>query len=473
MNLKKIKLLIVGISVVILSVGCQKDTGNESGQRNVDDAVTQVSETAESVTDSSMESQDVTETSNGISDETSNGISNENSDEIIQRLEVENNGGYFVRCGNSMYYRLQGQKSLKSNALWGEFLKNPNFDATDISDLESEIVKLDLNTLETEVFIADTGYGPLFCDGRYLYMNEIEGDDTYVKYVSLDGKEEGKLAHGTVKGCDEESGLVAVTRFDSDKNASVISLYQNTEFLKEYEVSDGFEYAGVSSDSVFFMSYNYEEGSASCYQLSTDKDEPVCLGTLDGFDAYYLCLEQFLQTDDGDYFVLSQREGTGMFVSQVMIAKVYPGVEDGLETVPDNGFNDLNEEPMIPIIYEGKYDEEYDPEAEGIGLCNVAPHTVLVGSEYEGGDLLFTYEPDAYTEVNLYFVENLGFGDSDYFQQAGEYVDGDIYVIVAKGHRTPEEDIGWRESYGIDCLKYVKYDFESDQVIELGTVEFE
>ena len=88
--------------------------------------------------------------------------------------EIENNGGFFIRVGNKIYFRRYGHHTLESNALFGQFLEN-SYSGEDTENI-SAMLAYDMETGQvTEVF-EDAGYGRLFAGDGGFYCKRA-GDE--------------------------------------------------------------------------------------------------------------------------------------------------------------------------------------------------------------------------------------------------------------------------------------------------------
>ncbi|MCR5100069.1 MAG: hypothetical protein K6B41_01790, partial [Butyrivibrio sp.] len=383
---------------------------------------------------------------------------------------VENNGNYFLHVGNYIYYRIASTTSLNKNALWGNFLTSVNLYEEEYKNESSEIWRLNLSTNESEKIADDFGYGPLFSDGTYLYLNEHDGVSNYVIYMTLDGTSEETISQGQIEGLDEKSGLLAISYYDRETNNSVLSLYNGTELINEDKSSQSLIYSGITSDGAYYMICDYSINRAFLFQLALDKEDPICLGTLQDFDTGYPNMEQFLAADDGIYFVVSELEGTMLMVSNVWIYKALPYSRDDITDIDIPAeYSNNDEAPIVPVLY--------TDENGSIQFSLTPPNTPLLGSFEEGGDLMLSYEKDEYTSIiDNYRLEPEDFPNADYdyryMQQSIEYVDGNIFLIVALAHRDPEYDVGWRESYSIDSMEYIRIDPDTKEDTILKQINY-
>ncbi|MBO4914644.1 MAG: hypothetical protein J5449_05495, partial [Oscillospiraceae bacterium] len=96
--------------------------------------------------------------------------------------EVENNGGYYVRVGNRVFYRQYGADATPKTAVFGEFTL-----PWGMTGCESELKALDLSTGKTETLFVESGAGPLwYADGGFYLQEFINGEYT-VGWYAADG----------------------------------------------------------------------------------------------------------------------------------------------------------------------------------------------------------------------------------------------------------------------------------------------
>ena len=387
---------------------------------------------------------------------------------------VENNGGYFLRVDDEIYYRVCGENLLDRHAIEGDFLHTPNiYDELPPQerDFGSHIERLNLDTLEQEEFTVDYGYGPLYSDGKGLYLNEHDGTYQYVVYQPLDGSETQLIGQGMILGCSAYQDLLAVEYYATDPYAYCITLYQGKEPVIEYRTEDTIQFVGLTSEGIFFLWTDYSEGTSSLYQLTLDDHEPLWIGNFETFEYGFPTVEQFLPAADGVYVCISAREGSASMVAGAQIGKAIPGEEGSLTPVeiPDR-FVDTYGETSLP--------ELYLDEAGRFQMADIAPGKALLGaSAYEGGDLMYTFEPDEYTILK----EGYRTGGKDaidgtaieWVQQTAEVVDGAIYLIAAQCYRAPEFDIGWREVYASYAMEYIRIALPGGEDLLLNRHQYE
>ncbi|MCR5654522.1 MAG: hypothetical protein K6G07_02645 [Lachnospiraceae bacterium] len=463
----------LALSLAVALIGCGAEEPSLTGTGEAAATVDEAAETpevgatdADGATDAA-DAADATDESGELADannEESESMADIDPDTVYK---VENNGGYFVKVGDYVYYRLQGPKALNTSSIGGMFLNYMNETiGEDPAPEECGVIRrLDPVTMEQEDVVTDIGCGPIFSDGKYLYLSEYSQGHGYVKYVSLSGKEEGKLCGGSVVGCDEASGLLAVNDWDSDTAETTLYLYRDMEKIGSYSAVNGYEVFGVTEHGLYFMEIQDDYVSAKYYEMSAETGEVIELGTAGGFDYAYPCAEQFLYAPDGVYFVMTGRDGSAAFVSDVVVSKATPGQAGSLTDYELPAFEGNEEFPVVPELY-------LDDSASVQG-AQVAPGKAMLGSMEEGGDLLYTYAPDEYTVVLEPFRLETEKEDYRYIEQAADVIDEKVYIIISYAHRDPENDIGWRESYALDKMEYICVPLSEAKEYELATVEAE
>ena len=107
--------------------------------------------------------------------------------EAFENGEVENNGGYFVRIYDMVYYRVYGTRGLEHVTLWGDISEKEE-------EVESEIKSYDLNTGESNSICKVIGTGKLFAvtDG-FVIKDPL---NTSSVLVTLDGTEQRPYLEG-------------------------------------------------------------------------------------------------------------------------------------------------------------------------------------------------------------------------------------------------------------------------------------
>ncbi|MBR5381946.1 MAG: hypothetical protein IK136_04930, partial [Oscillospiraceae bacterium] len=173
---------------------------------------------------------------------------------VSETPEIENSGGFFVRVGDEVYFRKYGPDALAKTALFARFTET--YAAT---GEPSEIVAYDLNTGRLRTVFTDTGCGPLwYADGGF-WLQETEGGELSIAWVSLDGKQERWYPEDTLLGVSD-GGLAVAERYDYDGETSVhvFTLYKDLMPLAEYVTADHMTFAGVTDDALFLLRHDYD-----------------------------------------------------------------------------------------------------------------------------------------------------------------------------------------------------------------------
>ena len=377
------------------------------------------------------------------------------------RPAVENNGGWFVRVGDQVWFRRYGDGTLDETQLWGEFLTTlPSHGGT------SELCRYDEKTGKVDAVLEDDGYGRLWygTDGFFLTRVEEGADgaiNTHVYFRSPDGAEQ-ELCEGTVNGVSD--------------NGRFLALWHDGELT----VYEGLEkrYAVPTKDN----SMNYMEFAALTDDgdiLYVDRDDTVmpaavtlCQHRLDGSTVELGALPYPEETDffdgpvlekclldGGDaFFLFAWYQGTGHFFADAVCVRATLGAADSLRELeqPERREGDVDSAPQL---YRG---------ANGVALGFVPPDSLSL-SDAGCGDLLWhRSETDAVT-LAADFIPESPYENGGLIIQSQEVVGGAAYLTVAQAYRMPEEDIGWRAAYMPGEFYYLRVPLRENAEVETLT----
>jgi len=423
------------------------------------------------------------------------------------QADIENNGGYFVRRGDAIYFRVYGPDGLPDTALWADF-KQPVIGGS------SAVWKLDLTTNQYEKLFDDGGWGGLwfFRDSLWLTRSTSLGDIVYS--VDLDSFERHDLAWGRIKGVSEDgSHLVYEGYTDDGKQAFYITGEEDRDQIVFATENEYLTYCGVVGRDLYFLAHSYEndEGRDEFWQYKcekgSDETELILLGTFP--ESEYGSSAQFVQflagkgpdadkkadkasdkasdedaasdkdTDsDPDeskvYVSVEYREGTGHFYAGSHYAAAVPGKADSLEL--------LDEEAAKADAYIQKV---LDKTSDDSGYSE-DPSTLKMYLDEDGkpafarhlaGDLELSYGDGAFDLVLYDSPEDILASDGvtvfenwlpefEYLSdddiscnaQIMENVDGKVFTVYTESVRAPEDDIGWRSAYRLVRTRYEYFD---------------
>lgn len=434
--------------------------------------------------------------------------------------EIENNGGFFVRVGNKIYFRRYGQQTLESSALFGQFLEysQPGENA----EKSSAMLAYDIETGEVTEIFEDSGYGRLFAgDGGFYCKRTGDGYGNTAYWISYDGsqsvdlalampvgigiqtadpgqgeseeiaavtsenttdKNEAAPAHSSasISETDSENPENISSKIQGNENAAFLALQdQNLDHFGELFIlregretartvpgeDESLEFCGMTGEYAIYLLCDTKNKTNHLYSLSGKSGEAVCLGEMpiDKEQFYDSNLEagQFLSDEKGVYLVASCYQGTGHFLTYSLAVSAVPGTADSLKLLASRGFSSEESE---------NENESDSSEGEGElsppilfltapGEADVVPGPAGTAglSEIAYGDLVYYDSPFSALELLPdYISEEEWRSPERKFLQTAEVIGDAVYLIAAHAVRNEEEDIGWRMSYKLKGLDWLR-----------------
>ena len=377
-------------------------------------------------------------------------------------VEVENNGGNYVRVGDRVYFRRYGADALPESAAFGEFTTSWN-----ISNGESDLMALDPATGALSLLYTETGLGSLWYGDNGFYLQERVNDKDYTWWYALDGSGAEELSPGTPLGITE-SGLLAVENWHSGENFETeYRFYRDKALVGKLEMEDTPYFVGLSDDGLFLLDVRNpgeETVSRTLYQI-TPEGKLLNLGALpapeDDFPYYEIQADRFLAADGKVYAGIGYYAGTGHFLNESVFVEATVGQENSLQKLSPNITGDENGE--LPKLIAN--------DAGGVAFVSALPGELRLGWENEEEGALEVWDDGSWHVLKEYFCPPMtdGFGYRRIVQHM-EYIDGAAYVTLACAHEAPADAIGWRDAFALLDMLYLKVDAEGG-VTELSAVD--
>ncbi len=365
-------------------------------------------------------------------------------------VEIENNGGYFVRVDDgetdAVYFRNYGESQLWETAYFGNFVSFARPGET------GKLMRYNLETGEVEEVAEDPLTGIIVADGKGFYGRAAT--DEYggkICRMSADGKEITELSECRMDllGSDE-TGTYVITQyadiFDSAKLGALAVWYDGSEILTAVpDPGELLSYCGFADGQMIFLVYKYETGENRLYSLSVDNGALTSLGRIsyrdgDGNIAPLSC-RQFLHDEEGIYLMLASErylywDGGEPLESPSEIAghvgiRAVPGKRNSVKVIPEAGEGAPPEETVLPRLL-----------LTDVGEVGVYSRTGgdLELSEGTWGDLIYYDSPFGAWLLAENFIDDPGDSDFRTIVQAMEFVDGAAYIITANAEKFYEED---------------------------------
>lgn len=380
-----------------------------------------------------------------------------------ETVEVENNGGDYVRLNDRIYFRRYGKDAPAKGAVYGEFL-------TDwaMRDGESELMVYTPATGELTPLYTETGRGELWYGDGGFYLCEWINQEHWVVWYAAEGGRSEVLCPGRPLGVTD-GGLLAVERTAYlPAYHTVYAFYRDGDLLAEASTEDNMAFAGLTDEGLFLLgtAYPAEGGVARTFWQVTPEGQLLRLGTLPDKeeDAYVYDVQpdRFLSAGGRVVLGVGYYAGTGHFLDMFSFAEAAPGQEDSLRMLPeeaDGADGTANDElPRVSAAENG--DLVFSP---------ALPGELRVGWDEMGA--LELWEDDHWQLLSERFAPQLsgGWGYCRIVQQM-DYVDGAAYVTLACAHVSPADAVGWREAYALLDMLYLKVERDGT-VRELSRVD--
>ena len=356
--------------------------------------------------------------------------------------EVENNGRYFVRVDDRVYFRRYGADALPRGVIGGAFTEDWSAGGT------SELMAYDTKTGALTALYTETGSGKLWYGDGGFYLGECADSEPYVAWYALDGSRSTYLCPGTLLGVTD-GGLLAVSRSEAadGEYRTVYAFYRAGAPVAEAETEESLTVAGLTDDGLFLLSTDFS-GDDLAYGIRqiTPEGELLSLGEVEPQEDESLYLVQpdrFLAAQDQVTVGLGYYAGTGHFLNFTVFVQAEIGKEGSLRTLTvDSAEEDAQPYPVAD-------------EAGGVSYAPALPGALRVA--WDGEEALELWEDDAWQTLAPHFAPQRadGWATGDVVQHM-DYVDGAAYAAVARACASPADDIGWREALSPVSLRYVR-----------------
>ena len=375
--------------------------------------------------------------------------------------EVENNGGYYVRVGDRVYFRRYGANALNQGAVYGEFTKEWNINLT----AESELMAYDPAAGDLKAMFTATGGGPLWYGDGGLYLHEWVNSRSVVVWHPLDGGAPEEVCDGTLLGVTD-SGLLAVERSVEDPSFHLeYAFYRNRETLGTADTDENTILAGMTDEGVFLLGCSYTDKGAvqvTLWQFTPDGKE-LNLGMLPASEDepmfYDVQADGFLAAEGKVTVEVGFYAGTGHFLDDFACMQAEIGKENSLQLVkPENASIEEGALPKPALGADGGV--TYVPALEG-----------ELRVDWNDRGTLKLWENGAWQTLSeqLAPAPEDGWGFQK-LEQHMDYVDGAAYLTVACAEKAPADAVGWREAYALLHMLYWKVDRDGT-VTELTAVD--
>lgn len=372
------------------------------------------------------------------------------------KLAVSNNGGYYVKIDNKVYFREYGAKALENPAIFGQYLLNPTGN-------QSVMKYYDTETKETKEAFLDFGYGKIVYMNDIFFMNGLDFSQTeypmpYVYAVNAEGKDYGlpEKIYGTIQEVLEDNSMFFVLNERwynneiGDFEASISGINAKGEKVFTVESNMGLEYIGAYGNHVVYAETDYANRSATVwYKVFSENardTDPVKITTITCDDYQSFDFGELLAAPltKEEYVPVAFRAGTGNMFEGGQVISFVPGRE-GFDAIKALSAEEYNEMPYVTL------------DENGICYSTDEPNTYFVKQFAfdDNGTLCFRDNSGKETEIVKDFIPG-----ADYYKERkvlflAETVDGQGYCMVANRIFDEEGSIGWRDAFRLLDMEYI------------------
>ena len=407
--------------------------------------------------------------------------------------DIENNGGYFVRLGDLIFYRELDESTRGIRSMFGDFLYTyPE------AEKGSRICWYDRRTGETGLAFEDEGFGPLYYMNGLFYTQYTPDEKTIAAYAGSGVEIDATARHiraytpdGTycdlsadmgsyydalepsfntetyINGVADNGRYLLLNSYLPNSEptdtgnyySAYCRLYDGTAYDREIKLSETETMEGHSfiNDSFIYAKYDYESSQFSFVQYDPEDDRETILGTA-GYTGeaaeYGVCVcEQIIADGDDIYFAVAGYIGDSLSPDGFAVYKAAYGKENSLETV-QNGLPEGFEE-ITPVVSVENGELSFSEFAKG--------KTAL--SERTKGDLVYYDTPDSKTVLIENYItkdiyKNYGSevkkGETLTILQAAPFIDGAVYVIEADSTFDPDYENGILSEYYMKNMRWLR-----------------
>lgn len=201
-------------------------------------------------------------------------VSEETGAENLQEQEeIVNNGGFFVKVDDKIYYRVFGKDSFRTEVSAATRFLNG---AEGHESNTIMCVAASDPAGEARVVIEnDSGYGPLYVCGDYLYSGHVnEQYEETVYRTSLKTKKVEKICDGFILGASPSGKLLCVETYDFGEGfKDSVSFYEDgkqifSRYMQSLTISSTF--LGMDDRSAYFYMFDLTDGTSAITQLTKE-----------------------------------------------------------------------------------------------------------------------------------------------------------------------------------------------------------
>lgn len=381
--------------------------------------------------------------------------------------DVVNNGNYFVKVGDRVYFREYGKRALENPTIFGKYLLTPTGDSSHIDYYDESIG-------QTVQAFEDFGFGNIaYMDGHF-FLNGLDFGVSdygtpYIYAVDEDGAEYElpEIYHGTIKGVSPYNDMLFYENTYAGNEYQPIFAGITSDGQKAFEVkSDNLlTYLGASDEYVLYAEIFYGVGempraiiwSRNIYSGETVKiDEITCtegdsidFGEIFAFGGMY-------------YLPIVERAGSGSMFQNGILLSYLPSIESSGEVAAEFYADENNDEPLVYVNGVERHFGDHDTDTYYIEM-----------NSFEAGGDLYKRQKNGRTELEIEkLIPGAGYYETRKDMTLAESVDGTGYIMLATEIYDEEGSIGWRDGFRLLKMEYLKLNGDGTYDV-IQTVQYE
>lgn len=342
---------------------------------------------------------------------------------------LENNGHYFVKYGDRVYYRVSSVNDLQNiPGLFAEYMSNS-------VETDCAIAYYDLKDHSTGILFADCGYGPLYIQNGGLWVNTTH--DQYksraIKYSLEDGSILDEYDEYRIEGVDTANDAICISTYD---NGAILYVITKDKKVK-IDAVDTVSFSGMDGGKVFYRTGSYssdEPLKLNVFDIKTGKS--IVLGDIpeNEFETSGT-LEQVQVIDDKAYISFGMYEGTALFFDGAYYMSADLNKAGSLKTEMEiSGAEEIIKTPTFKVE-NGKMSVKCKDHNDGLNHADQDNASLFITSDCKEHLLVSAYDACKTAQGcpnNIEIAEEIG----DY-----------IFYYDNFNIDSPEDSVGWRDAY--------------------------
>jgi len=386
----------------------------------------------------------------------------ETLDETLEETSegsLENNGNFFVKVDNKIYFHAPSKENMDKASLFGSFA------ADDYGN--NELMSYDYTTGKTTKIGEETTFGNIFVMNGKLYTNCFQKADSDMKVKAIsfdisDGYKQSFIKSDNINAVDED-GNTLVTSVYSD-GGTKLSIY--TSDGNQYTIENVTECVDCKGDKVFYISSPEHMGDEKrlCeYDISEDKSTFLgCLPESENVGDYYKFSHFTVDEEHNNvFFSFVFYSGATKELTGVNFMTATLGKENSLSCERTRLLNLNNQNAIDPTAFTVGGDGKMDSSVKGspfFATYDRAGHVVWYDENCEKHVVESSNKHGRIIDVDGIVSED---------PEIMEYIDGKVYIVRNTLERDEDNDKGMHVAYKRKDVRVYAIDVNTGEETEI------